>query len=208
MSIKFIRFDELQASGNTQLNWGTYEPSRAHLAVDILDTQPSKHVREAPTTASWTEFKRRLGYLAEKTNVAYVHVGSSRCMLVFVKDVLAQTWTLWVLNWTDNFFDLLEASSGRTRSSLIQGRCSSHVQTSVHEKIAVLEKMLAGMGNDEPIAAGKGVLEKELEQHQRKLYGPKNTAKHIEAKQHWIYRESKRIESESGKRTSEFDKKL
>ena len=36
-------------------------------------------------------------------------------------------------------------------------------QTSVQEKIAVLEKTLAGMGNDEPILAGNRVLEKELE---------------------------------------------
>ena len=72
-------------------------------------------------------------------------------------------------------------------------------QTSAQEKIAVLEKMLAGMGNDEPILAGKRGLEKELEKHQRKLNGPKNTAKHIEAKENWINRESKRIESESAK---------
>ena len=55
------------------------------------------------------------------------------------------------------------------------------------------------MGNDEPILAGKRVLEKELEKLQRKLNGPKNTAKHIEAKQNWINRESKRIEAESAK---------
>ena len=34
---------------------------------------------------------------------------------------------------------------------------------------------------------------------QRKLNGPKKTAKHIEAKQNWINRESKRLESESAK---------
>ena len=55
------------------------------------------------------------------------------------------------------------------------------------------------MGNDEPILAGKRVLKKELEKLQRKLNGPKNTAKHIEAKQNWFNRESKRIESESAK---------
>ena len=55
------------------------------------------------------------------------------------------------------------------------------------------------MGNDEPILVGKRVLEKELEKLQRKLNGPKNTAKHIEAKQKWINRESKRIETESAK---------
>ena len=43
------------------------------------------------------------------------------------------------------------------------------------------------------------VLERELEWHQQKLNGPKNTAKHIEAKQNWINRESKRIETESAK---------
>ena len=53
------------------------------------------------------------------------------------------------------------------------------------EKIAVLEKTLAGMGDDEPILHGKRVLEKELEKLQRKLNGPEKTAKHIEAKQNW-----------------------
>ena len=42
-------------------------------------------------------------------------------------------------------------------------------------KIAVLEKTLAGMGDDEPILAGKRVLEKELEKLQKKLNGPKKT---------------------------------
>ena len=41
--------------------------------------------------------------------------------------------------------------------------------------------------------------ENELERHQKKLNGPKNTAKHIEAQQNWINRESKRIEAESAK---------
>ena len=56
-------------------------------------------------------------------------------------------------------------------------------QSSTQDKIAVLEKTLAGMGDDEPTLAGKKVLEKELDKLQRKLNGPKNTAKHIEAKQ-------------------------
>ena len=64
-------------------------------------------------------------------------------------------------------------------------------------KIAVLEKTLAGKGDDEPILAGKRVLEKELEKLQKKLNGPKKTAKHIEAKQNWINRESKRLEAET-----------
>ena len=68
-------------------------------------------------------------------------------------------------------------------------------------KFAVLEKTLAGMGDDEPILAGKTVLEKELEKLQKKLNGPKKTAKHIEAKQNWISRESKRLEVESAKLT-------
>ena len=62
-----------------------------------------------------------------------------------------------------------------------------------------VERTLAGMGDDEPILAGKRVLEKELEKLQRNLNGPKETAKHIEAKQNWINRESKRLESESAK---------
>ena len=72
-------------------------------------------------------------------------------------------------------------------------------KTSALEKIAVLEKTLAGAGDDEPILAGKRVLEKELEKLQRKLNGPNKTAKHIEAKQNCINRESKRVESESAK---------
>ena len=55
------------------------------------------------------------------------------------------------------------------------------------------------MGNDEPILAGKRVLERELERHQKKLNGPKNAAKHSEAKQNWINRGSKRTETESTK---------
>ena len=39
-------------------------------------------------------------------------------------------------------------------------------------------------------------LERELERHRKKLNGPKNTAKHIEAKQNWINTEAKRIEAE------------
>ena len=53
----------------------------------------------------------------------------------------------------------------------------------------------------------KKVLEKELVRHQKKLNGPKNTAKHIGAKQNWINRESKRIEAESAKR-AEMQQKL
>ena len=68
-------------------------------------------------------------------------------------------------------------------------------------KIAVLEKTLAGMGDDELILAGKKVLEKELDKPQRKLNGPKKTAKHIEAKQNWINRESKRLEAETARLT-------
>ena len=40
-------------------------------------------------------------------------------------------------------------------------------QSSTQEKISVPEKTLAGMGDDEPILAGKKVLEKELEKLQR-----------------------------------------
>ena len=45
------------------------------------------------------------------------------------------------------------------------------------------------------------VLEKELEKLQKKLNGPKKTAKHIEAKQNWINRESKRLEAETARLT-------
>ena len=74
-------------------------------------------------------------------------------------------------------------------------------QTLAQEKILVLEKTLADIGDDEPIWAGKRVSEKELEKLSRKLNGPKKTAKHIEAKQNWINRDSKRLESESAKLT-------
>ena len=40
-------------------------------------------------------------------------------------------------------------------------------QSSTQEKIAVLENTLAGMGDDEPILAGKKVLEKALDKLQR-----------------------------------------
>ena len=41
----------------------------------------------------------------------------------------------------------------------------------------------------------------ELEKLQKKLNGPKKTAKHIEAKQNWINRESKRLEAETARLT-------
>ena len=56
------------------------------------------------------------------------------------------------------------------------------------------------MGNDEPVSAGKRVLGRELERHQKKLNGPKNTAKLIEAKQNWINRESKLAEMQENLR--------
>ena len=65
--------------------------------------------------------------------------------------------------------------------------------------LEVLENTIAGMLNDEPSLAGKRVLERELERHQKKPNGPKSTAKDIEAKQNWINRGSKRIETESAK---------
>ena len=58
-------------------------------------------------------------------------------------------------------------------------------QSSTQEKIAILEKTLAGMGDDEPILAGK----------------KKKTAKHIEAKHNWINRDSKRLEAETARLT-------
>ena len=57
------------------------------------------------------------------------------------------------------------------------------------------------MGDDEPILAGKKVLEKELEKLQKKLNGPKKEAKHIEAKRNWINGESKRLEAETARLT-------
>ena len=60
----------------------------------------------------------------------------------------------------------------------------------------------AGMGNGEPISAGKRVLEKELERHQQKLSCPKNISM-ARRTQNWINREATRIE----RRISEFGKK-
>ena len=51
------------------------------------------------------------------------------------------------------------------------------------------------VGDDEPILAGKKVLEK----LQKKLNGPKKKPKHVEAKQNWINRESKRLEAETAR---------
>ena len=69
-------------------------------------------------------------------------------------------------------------------------------QTSTQEKIDILEKTLAVMGNEETILAGRKLLEKEPDWHQKKLKGPNNTAKQIEAEQNWINKETKRIETE------------
>ena len=72
-------------------------------------------------------------------------------------------------------------------------------QTSIQKKTAVVERTLACTGNDESFLVGRGVPEKELKRHQKNLIGPKNTAKHVEAKQNWINRETKRVEAESVK---------
>ena len=69
-------------------------------------------------------------------------------------------------------------------------------QTSTQEKLNILEKTLAGMGNEEPILDGRRLLERKLERHLNKLSGPKNTAKHIEAKQNWINQETRRVDAE------------
>ena len=57
-------------------------------------------------------------------------------------------------------------------------------------------RLLAGMGSEELVLAGRRSLERELGPRQKKLSGPKNTAKVIEAKQNWINRETKGIEAE------------
>ena len=84
-------------------------------------------------------------------------------------------------------------------------------QISIHQKISVLEKDAGLKVQRRAYIAGRRVLEKELERHSVTLNGPKNTAKHIEAKQNWINMESKRVEAEScgdaGKHR-EFGKKL
>ena len=76
--------------------------------------------------------------------------------------------------------------------SSVTNKAAELPQTSIQEKISILEKM----GNEEPVLAGRRLLEKGLERHQKKLNGPKKTAKHIEAKQNWINRETKRIVAE------------
>ena len=67
--------------------------------------------------------------------------------------------------------------------------------TSIQEEIAVLEKTLATTS----LFWLARVLEKELEKHQKKLNGPKKTAKHIGAKRDGVGGKSKRIETESAK---------
>ena len=66
-------------------------------------------------------------------------------------------------------------------------------QTSIQEKINILEKTLSVMGNEEPILAGR----KEPEWHQKKLEGPKNTAKQIRGEtkldQHKTHRDRSRV---------------
>ena len=97
------------------------------------------------------------------------------------------------------YWKLVESYGLQTHSASVTNDDADTPQTSAQERIAVLEKTLAGTGDDEPILAGKRVLEKELKKLQRKLNGPKKTAKHIEAEQNWINRESTRLESESAK---------
>ena len=76
------------------------------------------------------------------------------------------------------------------------GRVVRNADTVREEKIAILEKTLACVDSDKPILAARRVLVKAVERHWTKLNGPKNTAKHIEAMQTWINRETKRVEAE------------
>ena len=130
-------------------------------------------------------------------------------------------WIIWQLVWTSTWqLGWKVGSTLRCRVVLpevrhwklvesygLQTLCECHErrfgvpESSSQEKIAVLEKTLAGMGEEEPILAGKRVLEKELEKLQKKLNGPKKTAKHIESKQNWINKESKRLEAETARLT-------
>ena len=52
--------------------------------------------------------------------------------------------------------------------SVVTNEAAELPQTSIQEKISILEKTLSGMGNEEPIIAGRRLLEKELERHQKK----------------------------------------
>ena len=137
------------------------------------------------------------------------------CWIWLVWIIWQLVWTsTWQLGWKAQKYDPM--SSGSARSAALEtggvvqiadtvrvlGADDADIlQSSTQEKIAVLEKTLAGMGDDEPILAGKKVLEKELEKLQKKLNGPEKTAKHIEAKQNWINRESKRLEAETARLT-------
>ena len=80
-------------------------------------------------------------------------------------------------------------------------------QTTIHEKIAVLEKTLAGKGNDEPILAGKRVLEKEFEKHQKKLEAHRGQAK-LDQQGIQTHRDRERKAGGDAGETSEFGKKL
>ena len=109
-------------------------------------------------------------------------------------------WLVWQLEWTSTW-QLGRWSRADCRlCESVTNEASEPPQTSTQEKINILEKTLAVMGNQEPmILAGRTLLEKELEWHQKKLKGPKNTAKQIGAKQKWHNRETKRIEAKSEK---------
>ena len=126
-------------------------------------------------------------------------------------------WVVWQLVWTSTWqlgwkirgtvrgrmvlpevqhWKLVESSAECRHSASVTNDTAEVPQTSIQEKIAVLEKTLACMGNDEPVLVGKRVLEGELERHQKKLNGPKSTAKHIEAKQK---KDQQRVQTHRGR---------
>ena len=76
---------------------------------------------------------------------------------------------------------------------------------STQEKIDVLTRTLALMGNEEPIRASKQMLVKEFQWHKKKLKDPRSTVKKIEAKQGCIDRETRRIDAEQLKRQEQWN---
>ena len=102
-------------------------------------------------------------------------------------------WIIWQLVWTSTWQlgwkvrialrcrMVLKCGTGvaRIADTVRVSRTTMRIppQTSAHEKFAVLEKTLAGMGDDEPILAGKRVLEKELEKTPKEAQWPEENSK-------------------------------
>ena len=107
-------------------------------------------------------------------------------------------WIIWQLVWTSTwqlewkvrstlrcpmvlpgvrYWKLVESYGLQTHSASVTNDDADTLQTSAQEKIAVLEKTLAGTGDDEPILAGKRVLEKKTRKTPKKVQWPEENGK-------------------------------